>query len=74
MHFGRNNPHHTYEMNGENLDAVYEERDIGVTVSRDLKPSAQCAKAAGTARAVLGQISRAFHYRDKKTFVTLFIK
>jgi hypothetical protein len=38
MHFRRNNPHHTYEMNGENLDAVDEERDIGVTVSRDLKP------------------------------------
>jgi hypothetical protein len=73
MHFGRNNPHHTYEMNGENLDAVDEERDIGVTVTRDLKPSAQCAKAAGTARAVLGQISRSFHYRDKKTFVKLYI-
>jgi hypothetical protein len=40
-----------------------------VTVSSNLKPSAQCAKAAGTARAVLGQISRSFHYRDKKTFV-----
>jgi hypothetical protein len=37
-----------------------------------LKPSQQCAKAAATARAVLGQISRAFHFRDKFTFVRLY--
>jgi hypothetical protein len=66
MHFGRNNPHHDYEMHGESLEKVDEERDIGVTVSKNFKPSAQCAKAAGTARAVLGQISRSFHYRDQK--------
>jgi hypothetical protein len=34
---------------------------------------ARGAEAAGTARAVLGQISRSFHYRDKKPFVKLFI-
>jgi hypothetical protein len=47
MHFGRNNPYHTYEINAKSFNAVNEERDIGVTVSRDLKPSAQCAKTAG---------------------------
>jgi hypothetical protein len=73
MHFGRRNPQYDYEMNGERLEKVEEERDIGVTVQKSLKPSAQCAKAAGTARAVLGQISRSFHYRDKKTFVKLYV-
>jgi hypothetical protein len=72
MHFGRNNPNYEYEMRGQKLEKVDSERDIGVTVSNNLKPSAQCAKAAGTARAVLGQISRSFHYRDKKTFVKLY--
>jgi hypothetical protein len=73
MHFGRRNPQYDYEMNGEKLERVEEERDIGVTVQKSLKPSAQCAKAAGTARSVLGQISRLFHYRDKKTFVKLYV-
>jgi Reverse transcriptase (RNA-dependent DNA polymerase)/Endonuclease-reverse transcriptase len=72
MHFGRNNPQYDYEMNGEKLERVEEERDIGVTVNKNLKPSSQCSKAANTARTVLGQISRAFHYRDKRTFVKLY--
>jgi hypothetical protein len=73
MHFGRQNPRYVYEMSGQQLEEVDSERDIGVTVSQTLKPSAQCAKAAGTARSVLGQIARAFHYRDRKTFVKLYI-
>jgi hypothetical protein len=66
MHFGRNNPEHMYSMNGEALGKVKKERDIGVIVQDSLKP------AAATARAVLGQITRAFHYRDKFTFVKLY--
>ena len=39
---------------------------------RTLKPSDHCAKAAGTAMGVLFQLLRSFHYRDKKTFVSLY--
>ena len=46
-----------------------EERDIGVTVSCNLKPSQQCKKAAQTASVVLGQITRAFH--NRKVFLNL---
>ena len=38
------------------------------------KPSAQCAKAAQTGQAVLGQILRAFHYRDRHVFVRLYVQ
>jgi hypothetical protein len=72
MHFGRRNPRYEYEMDSVRLEEVEVERDIGVTVSNDLKPSKQCVKAAATARAVLGQITRAFHFRDRVTFVQLF--
>jgi hypothetical protein len=47
-------------------------KDLGVIVSDTLKPTAQCAKAAKTALSVLGQITRAFRYRDKRTFVQLY--
>jgi Reverse transcriptase (RNA-dependent DNA polymerase)/Endonuclease-reverse transcriptase len=72
MHFGKKNPKFAYTMEGVQLDDVTEERDIGITVTDNLKPAKQCAKAATTARAVLGQISRAFHFRDKNTFVKLY--
>ncbi len=72
MHFGHGNPKRSYYMNGEQLPTTKEERDIGVLVSDNLKPSAQCAKAARMAGQVLGQLSRAFQYRDRFTFVQLY--
>ena len=76
MHFGGKNPHYNYCMGGfapagTVLEVVTEEKDIGVVVSNTLKPSAQCAKAAKKANAILGQMSRAFHYRDN-VFVRLY--
>ena len=72
MHLGNKNPKHLFSMGGETLGSTEEEKDIGVTVTSNLKPTAQCARAARTAQAVLGQISRAFHYRDCHVFVRLY--
>ena len=72
MHFGRNNPRHDYTMNGRLLEKTEEERDLGVVTMASTKPAAQCAKAAQTAQAVLGQIARAFHFRDKEIFLGLY--
>ena len=72
MHFGSRNPKHQYTMGGQVLEVTEEERDIGVMVTNNLKPSTQCSKAARTAKAVLGQISRAFHYRDRHIFMRLY--
>ena len=68
---GRNNPQNVYTMEGQQLESTEVERDIEVMVKNALKPSVQCAKAAQTGQAVLGQISRAFHYRDRHVFVRL---
>lgn len=72
MHFGRNNPKTKYFINGEELEEDEYERDIGVKISSDLKPSKHCQEAANRARVVLGQISRCFHYRDKVVFLRLY--
>ena len=56
-------------MNGLPLEEIQQERDIGVVISNDLKPSKQCAEAARRASVVLGQVSRAFMYRDRITFL-----
>ncbi len=72
MHIGLRNPGYKYMMGGTRLSTTKEERDIGVMVSNNLKPGSQCSKAAGTASAVLAQVSRAFHYRDRFTFKNLY--
>jgi hypothetical protein len=69
MHIGRHTTRSDYTMAGVTLEKTREERDLGVTVMDTLKPAAECAKAANF---VLGQITRAFRYRDKKTFVQLY--
>ena len=72
MHVGRNNPRAEYTMGGTVLNTTDKEKDIGVMVMTSLKPSTQCKEAASRASKVLGQISRSFHYRDRKTFVQLY--
>ncbi len=72
MHMGHNNPKNNYNMKGQVLESTKEEKDIGVMISEDLRPSAQVAKAAKTAAAILSQLTRAFHYRDRHVFVRLY--
>jgi len=45
-----------------------------VKVTRNLKPAGQCQKAARTAQTVLGQLSRAFTYRDRHNFMKLYVQ
>jgi hypothetical protein len=61
-------------MNNTELEVVEAEKDIGVTVTSNLKPSQHCQESANRARGVLGQISRSFHYRDKKVFLRLYMQ
>jgi ribonuclease P/MRP protein subunit RPP40 len=74
MHLGFNNPGQEYLMDGQVLEETTEERDIGVAMQRNLKPSAQCTKAARTAQTVLSQMTRAFHYRDRHIYVRLYVQ
>ena len=72
MHFGGKNKQNKYTMNGQEMEEVEVEKDVGVMVANNLKPSQQCSAAAGKANGVLGQVSRAVKYRDKRTFVQLY--
>jgi hypothetical protein len=59
-------------MNGLKVGSTEEERYIGVTITSNLEPAAQCSKAAGRALSVLTQLRKNFHYRDRFTFVKLY--
>ena len=58
LHMGEQNRKFKYQLGGSDLETVAFEKDVGVLVSNDLKPSLQCARAAAKANQVVRQISR----------------
>ena len=69
---GRGNPGFEYKMKDCTLKEVKEEKNIGVIIHKDLKPSKQCESAVNRARVVLGQLTRLFHFRDWTVFLRLY--
>ena len=55
LHVGKNNRKFEYTMNGEKLIEVHQERDVGVFINQDLKPSLQFKEASRRATGVLNQ-------------------
>jgi len=56
MHLGYNNSQVQYVMDGEQLQCVTEERDLGVIVSEHLKWEKQCSQAVKKANMILGKL------------------
>ena len=65
MHIGSKNKEQGYVMNGKDLKAVIEEKDLGVIVTTDFKVGRQCAEAAKKGNRILGMISRTFSCKSK---------
>ncbi|KAJ8041797.1 hypothetical protein HOLleu_12705 [Holothuria leucospilota] len=59
-------------MNGSILSDVTFEKDLGVVITGDLKPSRQCAAAAARANRVLGLIKRNFSSFSKEIVLNLY--
>ena len=74
LHLGRTNSARDYHLNGQILTKVESERDIGVQIASNLKVAEHCGKAARTAMSVLGQILRAFSYRDQRILPRLYVQ
>ena len=72
MHFGHNNGMQDYYMDGVKLSTIKEEKDLGVLITDDLKPSVQCTEAARKAMSALRWSRRSFKYIDSNTFKVLY--
>ena len=68
MHFGHNNGMQDYVK----LSTIKEEKDLGVLITDDLKPSVQCTEAARKAMSALRWSRRNFKYIDSNTFKVLY--
>ena len=73
MHIGHNNIQHNYTMANQQLIATEEQRDLGITITRDLKWQKQTQKGCKTANRVLGFIARNFNY-NYKSIVRPYLK
>ena len=73
LHIGRHNPHHRYEMKGQQLEQVDEEKDLCVLIDNELKFHKQTAMTIKKGKSVLGLIKKSFAVIDKRT-LPLFIQ
>ena len=72
MHIGHNNIQHNYTMVNHQLVATEEQRDLGITITRDLKWQKQTEKSCGTANRVLGFIARNFNNKSTELMPPLY--
>ena len=72
LHLGNINQRYEYQLGNHHLEKTLAEKDVGVYITPDLKPSLQCCRAAEKANRALGQLSRGLHFRDRKTFLGLY--
>lgn len=77
MHVGRLNPHNKYTMSDQNnieitLNETNCERDLGIFLSSDLKPTNQVNHAASTANKILGMLKNTFVNRDMHIWKKLY--
>jgi len=64
MHTGPSNDNYLYSMNGQTLNEVAEHKDLGITVSSDLKVANHCQHACSKANRMLSLIKRTIKHKS----------
>ena len=72
LHTGHRNMNVNYKMGGTVLGTTVKEKDLGVTISADMKVSEQCGIAASKGNQILGLIRRNITYKGKKLIIPLY--
>ncbi len=67
-----NNNRAQYLMNGQQLSGVNKEKDLGIMISSDLKPSQHCSRVFKTANNLVGFIGRPFENKSEKVILKLY--
>ena len=69
LHIGSNNVQANYTMNNVPLSSAEKEKDLGVIVTKDLKPSQHCTQTVKTANKLVGFIGRTFEFKSEKVIL-----
>ena len=74
LHIGSTNNNFQYELNGLIIPTSDKCRDLGITVSDDLKFTSHCQKIARNAHYRRRQFQQSFAYKDRKFQVEILIQ
>ena len=69
---GKNKSEFQYNMRGDELERVTQEKDLGVTFDNSLSFEFHMAEKISKANRMTGIIRRTFHYLDKEMFLNLY--
>ena len=72
LHTGHGNSNVNYKLGDTVLGTTVKEKDLGVTISADMKVSEQCGIAASKGNQILGLIRRNITYKGKKLIIPLY--
>ena len=72
VHFSYNNPGRTYFIGDAGIPDSESVIDLGVLITQNLKPSAQCLRAAARAQRMLATIKLAFKFLDVHSMSVLY--
>ena len=72
LHTGHGNLNVNYKMGDTVLGTTVKEKDLGVTISADMKVSEQCGIAASKGNQILGLIRKNITYKGKKLIISLY--
>ena len=72
LHTGHGNEDAQYTMGGTVLNTTLKEKDLGLTISADMKVSEQCGIAAAKRKLILGLIRRNTVYKEKELIIPLY--
>ena len=72
LHRGHGNLGVNYKMGHTVLDITVKEKNLGITISADMKVSEQCGIAASKGNQILGLIRKNITYKEKKLIIPLY--
>ena len=72
LHFGHNHKQQHYFMKYSKLSTTREDKDLGVLITDNLKPSSQCAAAVNKTMSALRWSKRSFNFLDIESFRILY--
>ena len=72
MHIGRNNMQGNYNMYNQQLPTTDQQRDLGISITKDLKWQKETEKSYKMANRVLGFIARNCRYKNQELILTLY--
>ena len=72
LHTGHGNDDAQYTMGDTVQNTTVKEKDLGLTISADMKVSEECALAAAKGNQILGLIRRNIVYKEKELIIPLY--